>query len=252
MPPQPSSTAVEIKVNVAIEHAEAALRALGLAEADGKQRRIWFYEHVIGIEGPAALPLFHRSVIIRVRRKPTRQEGDITVKLRGAELELPDEWSTARRGPTWAFKIEGDWTGDRRTTSASLSADFDDDQPPARRAPRLSDLTIPRQVDLLHRAIAVPIDIGALRPLGPINARAWRPTDVGFTEKVAAEHWRAGSLQFLELSVRVEADAEAAQRNFDAFLTARGVQVAAVTETKTELVLRHFADRGSRTASRIG
>lgn len=248
---QPTPAAVEIKVNVAAEHADAALRDLGFAGVDAKERRIWFYEHVIGIEGATALPLFHRSVIVRVRRKPVRDEGDITVKLRGAELVLPDEWSSSAQGRMWTFKIEGDWTGDRHTTSASLSAEFERDLRAPRRAPSLSDLFISRQLDLLHRAMAVPIDVAALRPLGPIAARAWRPTDVGFSDDVAAERWRAGTLQFLELSLRVDAgDAQAAQRDFDAFLDRRGVRVAAVTETKTELVLHHFADRGSRARRR--
>jgi hypothetical protein len=242
VPVQATPGAIEIKVNVATEHAEEALRRLRFDVAESKQRRIWFYEHVIGIDGRTALPLFHRSVILRVRRRTGRDQGDVTVKLRGTTLVLPDEWTSPATGRRWNYKIEGDWTGDRRTTAASLSADFDHDDPTARRVPRLSKLLMARQIDLLHRAFAVPIDVTALRPLGPISARVWRPTAVGFAHDVAAERWHAGSLQFLELSLRVEGNAEVAQRDFGAFLRERGVHIADLTETKTELVLRHFTD----------
>ena len=242
VPVHPTPDAVEIKVNVSAAHADAALRDLRLKGSAAKRRDIWFYEHVRGIEGSAALPLFNRSVIARVRRDRARDEGDVTIKLRGAELSLPEEWSHRAEGSGWTFKIEGDWTGDRQQMAASLTAEFDRDRPATRRAPRLSKLVTTRQRDLLHRALAVPIDVATLRPLGPISARTWGAADLGFAVGVAAERWRAGSLQFLELSARVDAgDAEAAQRDFDAFLRGRGIEVAALEETKTELVLRHFA-----------
>ena len=72
--------------------------------------------------------------------------------------------------------------------------------------------------------------------------RTWSPTAVGFDEDVAAERWRAGSLEFFELSLRVAAaDAVDAQAAFERFLIDRCVPASSMDETKTETVLRHFA-----------
>ena len=97
----------------------------------------------------------------------------------------------------------------------------------------------------MHTSIDLPIDVSVLESLGPIDARTWSPTEVGFDEAVAAERWRAEALEFLELSVRVDAvDAVAAQTAFNSFLTDRGVTASTMEETKTETVLRHFARAG--------
>jgi hypothetical protein len=244
VPVHPTIAAVELKVNVAGEHALQTLRALGLAAGDAKDRLIWFSEHLAGIEGRDALPLFHRTVIVRVRRKPRRDEGDVTIKLRGPRLELPERWAKPDKGAGWTFKIEGDWTGAQHTIAASLTTDFDHDADASGRAPLLAEVVVPRQLAFLHGSLAVPIDLAALRPLGPIRARTWQATDVGFAAAVAAEEWRAGALHILELSLRVDAaDAEASQRAFGRFLRQRAVSVARLGQTKTALALHHLAGR---------
>lgn len=230
---------VEIKVNVSGIGADRAVENLGFARRDAKARQIWFYEHVRGINGRGAIPLFRNNAILRVRRKPGG-EGDVTVKLRGKDLVLPDAWGEPGEGDGWTFKIEGDWTGQRRTTAASLSVDVDD-LDGGDDAPELA-LVTDRQLDLLHTSLDLPIDVDALTGLGPIEARTWSATKIGFHEKVAAEHWRVGSLEFFELSLRVDAaDAPAVQQAFDEFLSTR-VNVSDMAATKTETVLRHFSE----------
>jgi hypothetical protein len=60
--------------------------------------------------------------------------------------------------------------------------------------------------------------------------------------ELAAEHWQAGELRFLELSIRVPRSvAEAAQDAFERQIRQLGLDVDPVQETKTRLVLEHFA-----------
>jgi hypothetical protein len=245
VPVHPTVKDIEIKVNVAGEDAEWATRELGLAASDAKRRRIWFYEHVDGIGGSGALPLFRRQVIVRVRRM-SGGDGDITIKLRGTDLVLPEAWIGPAQGDGWKFKIEGDWTGQRHATAASLTVDVEDvnDVEDGAGAPDLEVLVTDRQVSFLHASLDLPIDVSALEGIGPIDARTWSPTTVGFDEDVAAERWRAGELEFLELSLRVNAaralDVQAA---FERFLTDRRVRASSLEQTKTETVLRHLATR---------
>jgi hypothetical protein len=239
----PTVRYVEIKVNIASGDADRAMDQLGFAGSDAKRRSIWFYEHANGIDGRGALPLFHHSVIVRVRRKPGG-DGDVTVKLRGPDLVVPKAWSEPTEGEGWKFKIEGDWTGQRHSIAASLTVDVDDIDESGG-GPDLEALIDDRQVDFLHGSIDLPIDVSVLASLGPIEARTWSPAEVGFFEDVAAEWWRAGSLEFFELSLRVDAaEAIAAQTAFSRFLTDRDVPVSEMEETKTETVLRHFAADG--------
>ena len=228
--------AVEIKVNVAGGDADRALELLGLDGSDAKRRTIWFYDHVGGIGGRTALPLFHHNVIVRTRRQ-LDGGGDVTIKLRGQDLVLPVAWSEPAQRGNWSFKIEGDWTGRRRSTAASLSVDVEK-LDAGLGAPALRVVT-GRQTDFLHASIDLPIDLSVIEGLGPIDARTWSATDVGFDEEVAAERWHVGALGFFELSLRVaEADAVAVQRAFDHFLTDRHVPVSSMEMTKTETVLR--------------
>ena len=149
VPVRPTVKDIEIKVNVAGEDAEWATRELGLAASDAKRRRIWFYEHVDGIGGGGALPLFHHHVIVRVRRM-SGGDGDVTIKLRGTDLVLPEAWTGPAQGEGWKFKIEGDWTGERHATAASLTVDVEDvnDVEDGEGAPEIEVLVTDRQVSL--------------------------------------------------------------------------------------------------------
>ena len=173
VPIRPTVHDVEIKVNIAGEDADRAVRELGLSASDAKRRRIWFYEHADGIGGGGALPLFHHRVIVRVRRK-SGGAGDVTIKLRGTDLVLPEAWSEPEEGDGWKFKIEGDWTGQRHSTAASLTVDIDDVDDVAG-APDLEGLVTDRQVSFVHSSIELPIDVTVLAGLGPIDAADLEP-----------------------------------------------------------------------------
>jgi hypothetical protein len=239
---------IEIKMNVSGSDVELAKKKVGLRDRDAKDRDIWFYEHVHGIGGRRALPLLNQHLIVRVRRSP-KGPGDVTIKVRAEDLVLPDAFSAPEEGDGWKFKIEGDWAGDRRTAAASLGSDFDADHGGrSGAAPQLGDIVIDRQLDFLYQAAELPVDVRALRGLGPISAQSWSPSDRGFTlngvdHEIAAERWHAGDLTFLELSLRVAAaEATEIQTAFVAFARDRGVPIGADQENKTRLMLRHLTE----------
>ena len=241
MPVRPAPAVIEIKANVgAADDADAVRESLGFRNEDARSRQIWFYEYVHGIGGPAALPLLGHDLIIRVRRRQNGK-GDLTVKVRGKDIVLPDAWSTPMEGDDWKFKIEGDWTGERHAVAASIVADFDADR--GRGAtPVLDRIFTDRHFDFLHRVAELPIDVSALRGLGPIEARVWDPAEVGFEHKVAAESWHVESLHFLELSLRVaSSEASNVQAAFGKFSLANGASLDADQEPKTTMVLRRLA-----------
>ena len=248
MTTRPIIDAVEIKANVGGADADFAKQAVGLHDADAKDRDIWFYENLRGIGGPSTLPLLHNHVIVRARRSRDGS-GDLTIKVRAEDLVLPDAWCAPDEGHAWKFKVEGDWTNDRHTAAASLTADYDAEHGGRTATPQLSDTVIDRQLDFLHQATELPIDVRALHGLGPISARSWRPTKLGFKRdgvehEIAAERWQAGDLTFLELSLRVAAvEAAEVQTAFVAHLTNLGISVEADQENKTGRMLRHLADR---------
>ena len=223
--------AVEIKVNVGAAQIEQAMQVFGLAPDKGKKRRIWFGEVVDGRDGPGALPLLDRGVILRVRGK--KSGGDSTLKLRGPDGCLDVEaWRTRAARFEGDAKIEGDWAG-RRLVSASLDHDLDALTDPP---PQLTDLLSKEQQELAGELL-IPLDRVTL--LGPIEARKWEPDG-----DIAAELWTVDELRFLEISVLATDDPDEAQRRLRQRAADGGLELDSEQETKTSIVLRHLARRG--------
>jgi hypothetical protein len=236
--------AIEIKVSVGASDMDAAADAFGLDLQDGRRRSIYFCEDVRGPGGPAALPLLEQGVILRLRKNKGKAD-DSTVKLRPCgESQLTPRWVDEDGGEGWDFRVEGDWVGKRKVISASLEAKVaDGDLASAIADDSLSDVFSDVQRKLLRDCAPAPVDFSELSALGPVAALKWQQTVDG--HEIAFERWDVSDeLRFLELSIRVEPDdAVAAQRNFERLCTERGIDVAAVTETKTRLVLEHLARR---------
>jgi hypothetical protein len=228
--------AVEIKLNFDPDQIEDALRVFGF-NTSGKQRRIWFGEILDGEQGPDALPLLARGVILRVRAK--NSSGDVTVKLRCPDggIDIP-AW---RDGPGRSrdAKIEGDWAS-KRLVSASLSHDLDEDALPALNTelPPIEPLLSETQRDL---ATQVLVPTHQVRLLGPIQARKW---DAAHDGDVEAELWEIDAKRFLEISLRVTDDPVAAVQHLQQRATTGGLDItAAGQDTKTTTVLQHLAKR---------
>jgi hypothetical protein len=234
---------VEIKVTISAEQATEAARTLGLRSADAERRDIWFCEYLNGQGGPIALPLLGQGLILRLRRK---REGadDSTVKVRRREDEpLLASWRRELIREE-KFRVEGDWVGSRHMVSASLVAELPDGDigEVAAGQGSVARLFTAAQEEVLRASCPLPIDLRALDPLGPVSAHKWEPRAHEFEHKIAAERWQAGELRFLELSIRVPRSvAEAAQDAFERQIRHLGLDVDQVQETKTRLVLEHFA-----------
>jgi hypothetical protein len=238
---------VEVKVSVAGDQTAAAVHSLDLA--DVPPWKIFFIEDVTaGLR--SATPLQEQRLILRARQK-TRGKDDVTVKFRpGRRSQLTDAWlaetKTTDGDLDAEFKIEADWSGERRVLSLSLTAE----------RPRglvagvasgergIGQLLTDDQKNLVDRCAGTPVNLSALTMLPAVSAMRW-PTfavaEPGAPDlDVRAERWTLEELDFLELSIAVDlTEAAAAQAALLAFVERKGLRVSA-DETKTTQVLRRL------------
>lgn len=235
MPNQP----VEIKVNLA-KPAEA-VNTLQLT--DGEPRRIYFLED----QTPGLVsryPLLTAGVILRLRTE-VDGAGDCTIKLRPSRrTQLVDEWRvTDDTNDGWTYRIEGDWTGDRRVLSASLVTELAANGIAAALAAPQAALSA-RQLRFIRACTGLPLEPAALTVLGPVTATKWSKVRVGDVRKINAERWQVGGLDFLELSRKVDSsDAPAALAELETAAVSSGLTLDADLRSKTEQVLDELADR---------
>lgn len=231
---------IEIKVNVA-GAVEAAIESLSLDE--GAAREICFAEDLTpGLSSP--FPLFAAGVVLRLRREADGS-GDSTVKLRPCRRsQLTSEWSEpAGEDDKWEYRIEGDWAGSRHV----LAASFVNELGAADLAAGLKDPVrafASQQLALIEACAAIRINIAALTVLGTISATRWTKIKVGSVRKVNAERWQVGSLDFLELSRRVDQDeAATAQAELVGAALKAGLTIDSSAASKTEQVLEVLVSR---------
>jgi hypothetical protein len=93
----PGVDAVEIKVTLGADQADAGLAAFALGPAPVERRQIWFCEHIDEHVHSDELPLLARGIILRVRKRKDHAD-DATLKLRGPE-GCAGSSSLADRGP---------------------------------------------------------------------------------------------------------------------------------------------------------
>ena len=235
---------VELKVTLAETQVDTALGKLGL-DPDGaiaEPREIYFCEHVGPPSEPVMLPLLARGIILRIRKI---QDGpdDATVKLRGPEGSVdPTLWSERTRKFGDDAKIEGDWAADRRLVSASLDSKVEGgriDKVVANRPQQLRRLLSKAQLEL---AADLLVELDGLELLDPIHAWKWKGAG-RLDADGAAELWELDDgLRFLELSMRVEGNADpvAVKRRFEDSVRHRGLTIDAKQATKTSKVLERL------------
>lgn len=245
---------VEIKVTLSGKIPDA-VNTLRLGT--GSPLQIWFLEDLTpGLAQP--LPLLAAGIILRLRSKGG--EDDSTVKLRpcrrsqlGDRFDSSVEEDGIRRGSDvgkgkWEHRIEGDWAGSRRVLAASSvltqpAGSVGKVVTPPSAQVTAKDLTVvfdDRQRAFLDQCADLKVNPSGLVPLGPISATKWKGIKIGEFQ-VNAERWSVGKMDFLELSIRVDADAEAAQSAFEAALRRLGLTFESLQTSKTEQVLRHLA-----------
>lgn len=231
---------VEIKVNVTGVVPEA-IKSLSLDQ--GKAREIYFAEDLTpGLSSP--FPLLAAGIVLRLRREADGR-GDSTVKLRPCRRsQLTSEWSEpGGEDDSWEYRIEGDWAGSRHVLAASLVNELAaSDLKAGLKDPVRAFAS--RQVALIEACAPIRINLAALTVLGPISATRWTKIKVGSVRKVNAERWQVGSLDFLELSRRVDQDeAATAQAELVGAALKAGLTIDSSAASKTEQVLEVLVSR---------
>ncbi|MDX3783438.1 hypothetical protein [Streptomyces europaeiscabiei] len=243
---------VEIKVSIEGD-AEAALSALGGSHGPMTKRRIWFAEDRDGV-AEGRVPLLDGGVIVRYRIGGG--PDDLTVKLRPCTREmLVGRFSAPFDGEPFTYKIEEDWSANRRVLAASLvhthpsaalSGAVEQGADPAAPIDAVQD-------QFLH-ACAPAVRLDGLVALGPILST--KADDVPLDDlDVDLEAWSVAGLEFLEASIRVKpkdaddteeltARAERKQRKLEDAVRERGVTVSEHPESKTRRVLTALAQAG--------
>ncbi|MFD8102929.1 hypothetical protein ACFV24_25655 [Nocardia fluminea] len=242
---------IEIKVNINGQVTDV-LSTLGEPDAVS-HRRVWFAEDRDGLSD-GELRLLGSGVIIRFRSGSGGDE--LTAKLRPCVHEqllgrFNDRFEVEVE--RLKYRIEGDWSGDRRVLAASLV----NERPPGtvldfvgvgdNAAAALH--AVARQ--FVHTCARPSVRLDDLEALGPIACTKWTDLDLDDLE-VDIERWQGGGLDFLELSIQVKPkDGESAgeledramrkQEKFSQLVRQRGIAIADDITNKTERVLTALA-----------
>ena len=241
---------VELKVTLSGTQVDEGLRTFDLDpdDADRERREIFFCERVDTPSDPIVLPLLARGIILRIRQI-TDSPDDSTLKLRGPEGSVdPTLWRERTRTFGDDARIEGDWAADRRLVSASLGSKVEGgriDEVVAERPHQLR-----RLLSKAQEALATDLLVGldGLELLDPVHARKWKGAGQ-LDAEVAAELWELDDgLRFLELSMRVDVNANpvGAKQRLEDSVRDRGLTIDAKQETKTSTVLERLVKSAAR------
>ena len=238
---------VEVKVSLDSDQTAEAVRALDLA--DVTPWKIFFVEDITtGL--CSATPLLDQHLIVRARQK-TKGKDDVTIKFRpGRRSQLTDSWLATSKTTDGELdselKVEGDWAGERRVLSISLTAERPKGLVAAVAAGDrdVDALLTHDQTRLVRECAGTLVNLGALTMLPAVSAMRWptfpAPGPSGSALDVRAERWTVHDLDFLELSIAVEVRAaQAAQTALIAFVERKGLQPNA-GEAKTTQVLQRL------------
>jgi hypothetical protein len=231
---------VEIKVTVDGRLVAEAIDAFNLDPAAAEARSIWFCESAAGLHHQR-LDLLDRGIILRMRAGGL-DSSDATVKLRGSQPpQLRSHWRDE-------FEIEGDWSGEQKMISASLTAKVKAGviESSVAAGGSLQDVFAGLQSRYLSEECEPPVGAAELRALGPIAALKWKAFSVdGLSSGVRAERWAVDDLLFLEFSIRVKfRDGKDAQQELRQVIADHGIKVGNQQAPKTSMVLRHLAKIG--------
>jgi len=224
---------VELKLTIPEPAQLTTARALGLDPLQAEMRQVFFFE-------TPDLALDTAGLVVRARR--SQKKGDDTVvKLRPVvPAELP---KALRRSPS--FGVELDASPQGYVVSGSLKGAPTPGEVrkvmlgsrPARK------LFSKEQQELFAEHAPAGIALKDLTMLGPLLVLKLKTAPDGFDRKMVAEMWLyPDGSRILELSTKAlptEAFQVAAEAR--AYLSARGVDLAADQETKTKSALQFFA-----------
>ena len=240
---------VELKLTLGGTQVDAGLREFSLDPSDAQRREVFFCERADASGDPVVLPLLARGIILRVRRIQGSPD-DLTLKLRGPEGSVdPELWSRRTQAFGDSARIEGDWAADRHLVSASLDSEVEGgriDEVVADRPHQLRRLLSDAQAELVADLL---LGLDGVEILDPIHARKWKRGAGRLGADVVAELWELDDgLRFLELSMRVDVDADPgrAHQRLEDSVRDRGLVIDAQQQTKTSTVLERLVKAAAR------
>lgn len=180
------------------------------------------------------LDLSMQGVIIRVRQGA---KNDLTVKVRLPKGDQQVDNSRLRE----LFPCEIDRTPAGANTSYAVATKFE-----ATKVPEIGkdiySLLSASQIKLLREA-HVSIDWARVMRIANINSTKWETTAPSPSGKLALELWEWPAGKILELSAKVESDAEASKyAQLERLVKMRNLSLSASQDTKTSIVLKTLAD----------
>jgi hypothetical protein len=184
-----------------------------------------------------ALDLSNQGVIIRIRQGA---KNDLTVKVRLPKGSRQAAGSRLRE----QFPCEVDRTRAGANTSYAVARKYK-----ATKVPEIGNdifsLLSASQIKLLHEA-QVSIDWARVMRIADINSTTWESTAPSQSGKLALELWEWPAGKILELSARVESDAEASKyAQLERLVKMKNLSLSASQYTKTSMVLETLADHPS-------
>ncbi|MGK2880565.1 MAG: hypothetical protein ACSLE6_07150 [Mycobacterium sp.] len=192
---------IEIRANIEGDVARA-LAMLGDPDP-ADTRRVWFLEARRGLHA-GRLDMLSRGVIIRFRCGSDGNGSTATLRLSDAD-NLVDEWAQPFTTAAFTYRVESDWSGDRRAVAASAEISHPRGALiEALGADNLEAILNANQRKLLRDCAHIDVESERLDALGPIASARWQDLWVGAASDVDAERWTVLDLDFLELSVRVK------------------------------------------------
>ena len=225
----PGSDSVELKVTVPEAGRRHVMERLGMDPMQAELRQVAYFD-------TPDLALNRAGLVVRARRVQ-RKPGDSVVKLRPV---VPDELSSDLRRRS-GFGVEVDAMPGGFVCSARMKAPADDGlvrdvflgRQPVRK------VLTKRQRALYDAHVPDGVALDDLTVLGPLNIIKLKFDPEGFARSLVAELWfYPDGSQILELSTKcAPADTFTVAAESKAFLTARGVDLAAPQQTKTRTAL---------------
>ncbi|HEX5828299.1 MAG TPA: hypothetical protein VFY23_12300, partial [Candidatus Limnocylindrales bacterium] len=227
---------IELKATVPVDDHRAAIQGLPMDPVESQPRQVWFFD-------TPDLALSKAGVVVRARRRQGGA-GDTVVKLRPVEpADLP---ASLRRQAD--FNVEVDVLPGGFVCSASLKgrAPGADVRAAGRGELPLKRLLSKTQREFYTAHAPAGLRLSDLVPLGPtflLKATFDVTLSRRQVQSMVAEMWfYPDGSRILELSTKCPPpDAFAIGAETRAYLTAQGVPLAAVQETKTRTALEYYA-----------
>jgi hypothetical protein len=185
-----------------------------------------------------ALDLLTQGVILRIREGA---KNDLTVKVR-----LPHETHTPEgSGLSEQFPCEVDRTRSEASTSYAVAQKYEVTNVPTNGQHVYKRLNA-SQTHLLQET-QVSIDWSRVKRIASINSTRWKTTSQSPSGGLALELWEWSAGKVLELSAKVEPEAETAKlADLEALLKTNNLPLSTSQDTKTRMVLETLADHPSR------